>query len=55
MKLRNFCTAEETINQVRESPQNGKQSFLAIHVIDDQYSEYTNNSKSRESKTKQNK
>jgi hypothetical protein len=50
IKLKSFCTAKGTVTDSRDSPQNGRKSLPATHLISDQYPESTGNSKNSASK-----
>jgi hypothetical protein len=47
IKLKSFCTAKGTVTDSRDSPQNGRKSLPATHLISDQYPESTGNSKTQ--------
>jgi hypothetical protein len=35
MKPKSFCIAMETVSRLRDSPQNGRKTVLALHLIRD--------------------
>ena len=51
-KTKNFCTAKEIINKIKDNPQNGRTS-TQIHLIRVQYPKFIKNLQNSTPKTKE--